>query len=1148
MANQIVPSSSFSSTPSWTYDVFLSFRGEDTRTNFTDHLYHTLDRHGINTFIDHRELRSGEEISPSLLKAIRESRISVIIFSEKYASSRWCLDELVHILECRKSKGQMTRPIFYKVDPSDVRHQKNSYGAAFADHSCKYENDPEKVQRWRTALTEAANLKGATLNEGEYETTFINGIVAEISTHVLNRTYLHVANCPVGIESCAKEVEVLLDVGGNDRRVVGIWGTSGIGKTTIAKDVYNAIAHKFEGSCFLADVSETSASREGLIQLQKTLLSKILRGAELNFVNAHEGISLIKNRLRQKKILLILDDMDKLERLKDWVDVDCFGEGSRVIITTKDRGLLESYGVQWIYEVQKLGYDKALELFSWKAFKGNRPPYDYSSLAQRAIVYAQGLPLALNIIGSYLRNKSIDRWQAVLNSYDSYGGEPYIDIQIILRKTYDAWDYNLQQVFLDIACFFKGKNKDYVLQMLRSSTLNARQDIIDVLVEKAIITIEVNRILMHDLLEKMGKHIVYEESPTEPGKRSRLWHHKDVCDVLIDCRGTKKIRGIVVNLPKPEVITLNAKSFSKMVNLEFFINRNAQFSGRVNYLPNSLRLLDLSGRFIFIDNKHTVVLNLPSNFHPRHLVKFDVSYGGIRQLKEFQNLAKLTWMNLSGCEFLEKIPDLSGSPNIKSLFLRGCKNLVEVDDSVGFLDKLEVLFLSGCSKLTRFAKKLGLRSLEELSLYGCTKLERFPEIEKDKMKSLTHLWIGKSGIRELPSSIAYLIGLTYLWAHGCELQNVPDLSGSPNIRMLDLSDCTSLVEVDDSVGFLDKLEVLFLSGCSNLTRFAKKLGLRSLEKLYLDGCTKLERFPEIEKDKMKSLTHLWIGKSGIRELPSSIAYLIGLTYLWAHGCELQNVPDLSRSPNIRELDLSDCTSLVEVDDSVGFLDKLETLKLWGCSKLTRFATRLASRSLHELSLRGCRRLESFPKIEGNMKSLLFLDIEKSGIRELPSIAYFTRLKNLKASGCELQNIQPLPFGKKVKFDEVSSCSTNLQLSLDLEGCNLSESDFLVPLDCWSALTVLNLSRNNFVSLPDCISKFVNLMTLFLRDCKRLREIPVLPPELKELYLEGCTSLDKIPKLPPRLEALSLCNCSGLSGDEVAKLENNLLNAVGLSSS
>nr|BCM78831.1 candidate crown gall disease resistance protein 2 [Malus hybrid cultivar] len=1017
MANQHVPSS-FSPTPSWTYDVFLSFRGEDTRTNFTDHLHQALVRHGIHTFIDHSGLPIGEEISPTLLEAIENSRISVIIFSENYASSRWCLDELVHILECRKSKGQMTRPIFYKVDPSDVRHQRNSYGAAFANHSCRY--DLEKVQRWKTALTEAADLKGATLNKEEYETAFINGVVEEISTQVLNRTYLHLPKHLVGIESCLKEVEELLGVGGHDGRVVGIWGTSGIGKTTIAKAVYNAISHKFEGSCFLEDVKETSTSRAGVLQLQNTLLSEISRGSNWNVVNTHQGISLIEKLVRGKKILLILDDVDQREQLDNLIEVDWFSEGCRVIITTKDRGLLESYGVGLIYEVQKLKEDKALELFSLNAFRRIEPPDNYFELAKRAIGHAQGLPLALNIIGSHMHKKSIDRWQAVLTGYDSYDGEPYRNIQRILRKSYDDWSFGLQQIFLHIACFFKGEDKDCVLHILRNSKLNVREDSIEVLVEKAIITIEHNRILMHDLLEQMGKHIVWEESPDEPGKRSRLWHYEDVCNVLSGCRGTKKIRGIVVNLPKPDVILLNAKSFSKMINLEFFINRNAHFSGRVDYLPNSLRLIEFGGRFN-IHQKHTYVLNLPSNFHPRDLVSFDVTYSGIRQLKGFKNLAKLTWMNLSGCEFLEKIPDLSGSPNIKHLNLSKCKNLVEVDDSVGFLDKLVKLDLSWCSNLTRFATRFGLRSLKELNLCGCTRLERFPEIEKDKMKSLWQLQIAKSGIRELPSSIAYLTGLTHLYANGCELQNVPDLSGSPNLRVLYLSDCASLVDVDDSVGFLDKLELLQLSGCSKLTRL----------------------------------------------------------------------------------------------------------------------TKLGSRSLFSLSLGGCRRLESFPEIENCHQSLHHLDIEKSGIRELPSIAYFTRLQTLKASGCELQNIQLLPFGKKVKFDEVSSCSTNLQLFLHLEGCNLSESDFLVPLDCWSALTQLNLSRNNFVSLPDCISKAVNLERLFLRDCKTLREIPILPPKLKELYLNDCTSLEKIPKLPPTLEKLNLCHCSGLSGDEVAKLENLL---------
>ena len=139
-----------------TYDVFLSFRGEDTRYNFTDHLYSALGRRGIHTFRDDK-LRRGEAIAPELLKAIEESRSSVIVFSENYARSRWCLDELVKIMECHKDLGHAVFPIFYHVDPSHVRKQEGSFGEAFAGYE---ENWKDKIPRWRTALTEAANLSG----------------------------------------------------------------------------------------------------------------------------------------------------------------------------------------------------------------------------------------------------------------------------------------------------------------------------------------------------------------------------------------------------------------------------------------------------------------------------------------------------------------------------------------------------------------------------------------------------------------------------------------------------------------------------------------------------------------------------------------------------------------------------------------------------------------------------------------------------------------------------------------------------------------------------------------------------------------------------------------------------------------------------
>ena len=150
--------SSSSSTPRWIYDVFLSFRGEDTRKNFTSHLYGALCNQGFNTFID-KDLQKGEEISMELVKAIESSMISIVVFSKSFASSTWCLKELVKIFECR-SIGQWVLPIFYKVDPSEIRKQVGDYGIALAEHEEKFKDDIEKVQRWRKTLTEAANLNG----------------------------------------------------------------------------------------------------------------------------------------------------------------------------------------------------------------------------------------------------------------------------------------------------------------------------------------------------------------------------------------------------------------------------------------------------------------------------------------------------------------------------------------------------------------------------------------------------------------------------------------------------------------------------------------------------------------------------------------------------------------------------------------------------------------------------------------------------------------------------------------------------------------------------------------------------------------------------------------------------------------------------
>ncbi|KAI9397076.1 hypothetical protein POPTR_004G230000v4 [Populus trichocarpa] len=164
---------------SYTYQVFLSFRGEDTRKNFTDHLYSTLSKAGIVTFRDDNSIQRGENIELEIEKAIQESQMSVVVLSKDYASSTWCLDELVMIMDRKRTAGHIVLPVFYDVDPSQVGEQTGNYAEAFAKHQDHFQDDMERVEKWKATLKEVAYLGGMVLQD-RHESQFIGDIVEEV--------------------------------------------------------------------------------------------------------------------------------------------------------------------------------------------------------------------------------------------------------------------------------------------------------------------------------------------------------------------------------------------------------------------------------------------------------------------------------------------------------------------------------------------------------------------------------------------------------------------------------------------------------------------------------------------------------------------------------------------------------------------------------------------------------------------------------------------------------------------------------------------------------------------------------------------------------------------------------------------------------
>ncbi|KAF8023113.1 hypothetical protein BT93_F0570 [Corymbia citriodora subsp. variegata] len=1077
--NSSASSSSVASTGN-RYDVFLSFRGLDTREGFTDHLYHGLVDAGIHAFRDDDDLRQGEQIGPDLLEAIMNSKILIPIISINYGSSKWCLDELVQMMECKNNNTRhLVLPIFYKVKPAHVRHQIESFGDAFRTREKRF--GPKTMEKWKQALKGVSDLKG--WEASGYEGELVKKVVQKVLSELKKEFELVIPENLVGIDSHVEKVMEFVDKKFTTTLFVGIYGMGGIGKTTLAKAIYNKLFDQFQYHSFIADIRE-SCKRNGVEYLQNQLISDILK--QKNQVhNKDEGIKFISSKFEGKKVLILLDDVDDDDQLKALArNHNWFSSGSRIIITTRNKTILDNTGVDLIYEHKEMEMNHSLILFCRHAFRRDSPPSEFKEITHNIVSTTGGLPLSLEVLGSFLCGKQLSLWRGTFKKFKQ---APHREVRARLRISYEALDYEQQQIFLDIACFFIGTDKNIVSYMWDACGFFPEEGI-EVLSFMSLIKIGDNdNLIMHDQLRDLGREIVREENHQEPQYRSRLWESQEVQKVLKRYKGTGKIQAIYLN-------KISSECSGKTIDQDDDIHTGEQFKNLT-----SLRFLHMSGAHFCGDFENSTEelrwlrwWNCPStfeanNFNVEELVVLDMWRGKI--LDEWQGWSsimmarKLKFLNLTECRSLKGTFFLSAFKNLEVLILQNCEEVEQIDSSIGEMKSLVCLDLRYCKMLKELPVEVGkLEALKQLLLQNCPKISIVPE-SIGTLQNLEILKMRSSGIKQLPDSIGVL----------------------HNLKILDISD-TRIEELPKSIGALQNLQILKIND-TQLRELPESIGaLRNLEIMYI-GWTRLKELPS-GIGRLTKLRELDVACSDIFVVPKSIVNLSSLQRLELHRCKkLQSLPKLPSS--LTSLSIT-CQS--PRLPSLSYLTHLKKLQLWGC-KILECISELPSTVL-ELS--ECSHLT---------------DAEES---ELPkSVNAPFNLEELWISKCEFMQILDVSQLSHLRYLFADSC------------CNLLEIQGLDKLKYLETLIIKRCTSIERLDLP----KFGSVKVLHVENCKKLLEIQGLGSLefLERLKICGCISIERLDLSKSAcMKKLYVENCESLV--EIQGLDKlELLKELGISS-
>ncbi|XP_057843449.2 disease resistance protein RPV1 [Cryptomeria japonica] len=679
----------------------------------------------------------------------------------------------------------------------------------------------------------------------------------------------------------------------------------GCGKTTIARELYNRKFSAFDNCSFLSNVREDNSLHE----LQKKLLEDLVHLRNLPFKDISQGKSILAGRLRSLRVLIVLDDVDHVNQLNALLPEKgrSFGSGSLIIVTTRDSGVLRSWGISSIYKMRTLDPSHAKELFCWHAFLEPDPPEGaFEDLVNRFVKSCNGLPLCLEVIAEMLYRKSEEYWNSNLKKISRLLPS---EVNKRLRLSYDALDNEEKNIFLDVACFFIGEKSNLAIAVWDAAEWSGLQSL-ENLVDKCLVEVDKQkRIRMHNHLRDLGREIAIECSP------HRLWSPKQVDNITRYTEQRTLIRGIMAATTQfvacsaydefPKCCDPYPPPFKECMdlmgssNIGFNRARSRIILELLVFAGNHLTsdFAELSKDLVWLrwfDFQHS---NLPSWLSLTNLRVLEL-YGASRLQELWENnrhppqelremIITATEGNVfhsfpsrvSGLEYLTKIAlisyhgeefhftglpdDLCDLLSLEHLELRHCKLLSSLPTRFGNLSKLRHLDLGFCQMLKRLPDSIKqLVNLEHLDLSGCKKLVPMPDILVNMRK------------------------LENLYFSGCpKLQELPlQITEQNSLRELHLKN-TMLMNVPDNIDQLSKLEALLI-GSPHLTGLPTFLGnLTRLTRLKITGCIKLESLPE-SIERLKLLEYLCIKSSGVRSLPRGFGRLTSLQNLKIFDCPI----------------------------------------------------------------------------------------------------------------------------------------------------------------------------------------------------------------------------------------------------------------------